>query len=97
MEDGLELIKVTAGTDTQGVAKAISYAFQQNFVIRDDEVMLRAMGAGAVNQAVKGIAVARGYMAQRGYDLFVRIGFTDVDVDPKRDPITAMVFRLSLR
>jgi stage V sporulation protein S len=40
--------------------------------------MLRAIGAGAVNQAIKACAIARGYVAPRGIDLSIRPGFATV-------------------
>ena len=43
------------------------------------EVKVQAAGAGAVNQAVKAIAVARGYIATRGMDLIVRPGFINIE------------------
>lgn len=40
-------------------------------VIRDSgSVEVQAVGAGATNQAVKAIAIARGYLAPAGMDLF---------------------------
>jgi stage V sporulation protein S len=36
---------------------------------------------GAVNQGIKGIAVARGYVGSNGYDLYVQPGFADGEID----------------
>lgn len=44
---------------------------------------MRAIGAGAVNQAVKACAIARGYVAVRGIDLLVRPGFGTVVINDK--------------
>jgi stage V sporulation protein S len=88
-----DIIRVGGGTDPQSIAYAISTVFHAT-----NEVTLRAMGAGAVNQAVKAIAIARGYVATSGVDLIVRPGF--INVPDNRDggePISAIVFRLSLR
>jgi stage V sporulation protein S len=41
---------------------------------------VQAIGAGAVNQAVKAIAIARGYVAPAGMDLVITPGFLDVEV-----------------
>ena len=43
------------------------------------EVKLRAVGAGAVNQGIKAIAIARGYTAPKGYDLKCIPGFTTIE------------------
>lgn len=86
-----DVIRVGGGSDPQSVASAISNAFYERH-----EVTMRAVGASAVNQANKAIAIARGYIATRGLDLFCRQGFTNI---PGKDgeSISAMVFRLSLQ
>ncbi len=40
-----------------------------------------AVGAGAVNQAVKAVAITRGFMAPRGIDLVVIPAFATVEID----------------
>ena len=42
---------------------------------------MQAIGAGAVNQAVKAIAICRGYVAPNGIDLVCIPAFTDVDIN----------------
>ncbi|NLJ48126.1 MAG: stage V sporulation protein S [Candidatus Atribacteria bacterium] len=42
---------------------------------------MQAVGAGAVNQAVKAIAIARGYLAPSGVDLVCIPAFVDVKID----------------
>lgn len=90
MDDDL-VIKVSGGSDPQAVASAISNAFYE-----DNEVTMRAVGAAAVNQAVKAIAIARGYIAPRGLDLETRVGFTNVPGRSEGESISAIVFRLFL-
>lgn len=91
-QDPDEIIRVGAGSDPSAVASAISNAFYER-----SEVVLRAVGASAVNQANKAIAIARGYIAQRGLDLYCRQGFANVPGRNGQDSISALVFRLSLR
>jgi stage V sporulation protein S len=86
------IIRVSGGTDAQAVASVIA-----NFFFERPEVVIRAMGAGSVNQAVKAIAISRGYIATRGLDLICRPGFANVEGVEKDMIVTAMVFRLSLR
>jgi stage V sporulation protein SpoVS len=57
---------------------------------------VRGIGAGAVAQACKGIAIARGDVATQGYDLFAAIGFEMVIGEGGKE-VTAQIFRLSLR
>jgi stage V sporulation protein S len=71
------------------VASAIAHAIYDY-----KSVKVRAVGAGSVNQAVKAIAIARGYVAPRGYDLICKPGFTTVE---SRDgEISAIVFTISV-
>ncbi|WP_027717798.1 stage V sporulation protein S [Desulfovirgula thermocuniculi] len=61
----METFKVSTKTDTKKLAWAIYHVLKGS----EGEVTLRAIGAGAVNQAVKAMAVARGLVAPLGYDL----------------------------
>jgi stage V sporulation protein S len=83
------ILRVGGGTPAQSLASAISHALYDN-----KRVTLRAIGAGAVNQAMKGCAIARGYLAQRGLDLYVKPGFTEVK--GRREELSAMVFTLKV-
>lgn len=81
-------LRVSAGSNPQSVASAIAHAIYEH-----RHVKLRAVGAGAVNQAVKSIAIARGYVAPRGLDLVDKPGFTTIE---SRDgEISAIVFSIS--
>jgi stage V sporulation protein S len=81
-------LRVSAGSNPQSVASAIAHALYEK-----REVKLRAVGAGAVNQAVKSIAIASGYIAPRGMVLSCRPGFTTIE---SRDgEISAIVFAIS--
>lgn len=80
------ILRVGAASPAQSLASAISHALYDN-----QKVTLRAIGAGSVNQAMKGCAIARGYVAQRGLDLVVRPGFTEVE-GTRGDELSAMLF-----
>lgn len=81
-------LRVSAGSNPQSVASAIAHAIYDT-----RHVKLRAVGAGAVNQAVKAIAIARGYVAPRGLDLVCKPGFTTIE---SRDgDISAIIFALT--
>lgn len=83
-----DVLRVSAGSNTKAVASAIAHAVYEQRVVK-----IRAIGAGAVNQAVKSIAVARGYVAPRGHDLTCTPGFATVE---SRDgDISAIVFTVS--
>jgi stage V sporulation protein S len=83
-----DFLRVSAGSNPQSVASAIAHAIYENRAVK-----LRAVGAGAVNQAVKAMAIARGYVAPRGLDLTCKPGFTTIE---SRDgEISAIVFAIS--
>lgn len=80
-----KILRVSAGSNPQLVASAIAHA-----VYDTRAVFVRAIGAGAVNQAVKAIAIAGGYCAPRGLHLVCVPGFANVE---SRDgTISAIVF-----
>jgi stage V sporulation protein S len=84
-----DFLRVSASSNPQSVASAIAHAIYDNRAVK-----LRAVGAGAVNQAVKAMAIARGYVAPRGMDLVFVPGFTTID---SRDgEISALVFNVSI-
>lgn len=68
-----EVLKVAASSPPGTLASAIAHAIYDN-----KPVTLRGVGAGAVNQAVKAIAIAQSYVAPRGITLTCRPGFVDV-------------------
>ena len=72
----MEILKVSAKSSPNSVAGAIAG------VVREREaVEVQAVGAGAINQAIKAIAIARGYLAPTGIDLICIPAFTSVTID----------------
>jgi stage V sporulation protein S len=72
-ESDERILRVSASSSATSLASAISHA-----VYDGKKVTLRAIGAGAVNQAVKAVAIAQGFVGLRGISLLVRPGFTTV-------------------
>ena len=74
----MEVLKVSSKSEPKSVAGAIAA------ILRNDEpVEVNAIGAAAVNQVVKSIAVARGYVAPNGIDLVCIPAFAQLEVDGK--------------
>ncbi len=72
----MEILKVSSKSKCNSVAGALAN------VIRDKgEAEIQAIGAGAVNQAVKAIAIARGFVAPSGTNLICIPSFIDVNID----------------
>lgn len=80
-----QILRVGAGSNPQAVASAIAHSIYDTRTCK-----VRAVGAGAINQAVKAIAIARGYTAPRGMDLSCIPGFTTIDSHDGQ--ISAIIF-----
>ena len=72
----MEILKVSSTSQPKSVAGAIAA------IVRGNEgVEIQTIGAGAVNQAVKSVAIARGYVAPNGIELICVPAFSQLDVD----------------
>lgn len=69
-------LKVSAKSRPMSVAGAIA-----NTLRDEHRVEIQAVGAGALNQAIKAIAIARGYVAPTGKDLICVPAFSDVTIE----------------
>lgn len=74
----MNIIKVSANSRTAAVAGAIAGVMREH---RYAEV--QSIGAGAVNQAVKAIILAKGYLVNDEIDIICVPEFVDVDIDGK--------------
>jgi|SRR5690606_15520657 len=86
----VDVIKVSARSRSTAVAGAIAAVIREH---RYAEV--QAIGAGAVNQAVKALAIARGYLSRDEIDIIFTPFFTEVDIDGQER--TAVRFRVEPR
>ena len=75
----MENFKVSAKSNPASVAGAIA-----GVILEGSEVELSAIGAGAVNQAVKAIAIARGFVAPNGINLACVPAFKKSDIDGEK-------------
>jgi stage V sporulation protein SpoVS len=72
----MEILKVAATSDANSVARAIMGALS-----KAELVEAHAIGAGAVNQAVKAVAIARRSFERRGQQLVMTPGFMEIEID----------------
>lgn len=72
----MENLKISSKSNPNSVAGAIVGLLKEN-----KKVELNAVGAGAVNQAIKAIAIARGFAAPSGVNLVCIPAFIDVQLD----------------
>lgn len=74
----MDIIKVKATSRTAAVAGAIAGVMREH-----KHAEVQAIGAGAVNQAVKAMVLAKGYLAEDGMQVIFAPEFVDVDIDGK--------------
>ena len=72
----MEVIRVAARSRSTAVAGAIA-----GIVRESGRAEVQAIGAGAVNQAVKAVAIARGYLELDGIDVICIPSFVEVEID----------------
>lgn len=82
------LLRVKSSSSAANLAAAIA-----NNVYDNKDITLRAIGAAAVNQCMKAVAIANGYVAPRGVGrLLVLAGFTTVSMADGE--ISALTFKI---
>ncbi|NLM35302.1 MAG: stage V sporulation protein S [Clostridiales bacterium] len=86
----MEVLKVSAKSAPNSVAGAIAAVIREKGTAE-----IQAIGAAAINQAVKAIAIARGFLAPSGINLICIPSFVDVIIDGNER--TAMKFILEPR
>ena len=74
----MDIIKVRAVSRTAAVAGAIAGVFRDN-----KHAEVQAIGAGAVNQAVKAMVLAKNFLEQDGIDVVFVPEFVNVEIDGK--------------
>lgn len=72
----VDIIKVSARSRSTAVAGAIAGVVREH-----KRAEIQAIGAGAVNQAIKAAAIARGYLADDGIDVICIPYFTEVIIE----------------
>lgn len=88
------LFKVSSTSNAKSVAGSISHTLKGDSDTAPKNVVLQAIGASAINQTCKAIAISRGHLATAGYDVVVRIGFDVAQID--NEERTMMKFFVSL-
>ena len=72
----MEPLRVSTKSQAKSVAGALAAMLNE-----EDKVEMLAIGAGAVNQAIKAVAITRGFLAPRGIDLVVTPAFSNVEIE----------------
>ncbi len=71
-----DVLRVAAKSDPNKVAGAIAGTIREH-----GKAEIQTIGAAALNQAIKALAIARGFMAPQGVDLVCHPAFVDVVID----------------
>ena len=72
----MEILKVSSKSNPSKVAGAIANVFRTDGIVE-----IQTIGAGSLNQAIKAIAIARGFVAPSGKNLVVVPAFSDILID----------------
>ena len=85
----IELLKVSTKSNPNAVAGAIA-----NIIKVQKKVEIQAIGAGSINQVVKAIAIARGFLVLRGDDLVCVPVFAEVEIGNQRKKANKIIITL---
>lgn len=72
----VEVLKVSSKSNPNSVAGALAGVLRQYGAVE-----VQVVGAGALNQAVKAVAIARGFVAPSNIDLVCIPTFADIEID----------------
>ena len=84
-----EIVKVSSKSRSAAVAGAVA-----GIMRHDGYLEVRAIGVGAINQAMKALTIARGYLVEDDIDLTIVPSFETVDIDGREcTALNLSVFR----
>ncbi len=72
----VEVLKVSSKSNPNAVAGALAGVLRQSGAVE-----VQVVGAGALNQAIKAIAIARGFVTPSNIDLVCVPTFADIEID----------------
>lgn len=72
----MEVLKVSTKSNPNSVAGALAGILREHGAVE-----MQTVGAGALNQAIKAIAIARGFLAPSGMDLSCVPAFADIEIN----------------
>jgi stage V sporulation protein S len=72
----MEVLRVSSKSNPNSVAGALAGVLREK-----DGAEIQVIGAGALNQAIKAVAIARGFVAPSGIDLVCIPAFTDIHIN----------------
>ena len=82
----MEVLKVSAKPNPNSVAGALA-----GVILEQGSAKIHAIGAGAVNQAVKAVAISRGFLASAGIDLICIPAFGIAEIESEEKTIIVLI------
>ena len=86
----MKLLKVSSTSKPNSVAGAIA-----GIIRTENKVQIQTIGAGALNQSIKSIAIARGFVAPTGQEIVCIPFFRDIEINGETK--TAIVINVEIR
>lgn len=72
----MEILKVSSKSNPNSVAGALANVFREKGIVE-----IQSVGAGALNRAIKAVAIARGFVAPSGKNLVCIPAFSDISIE----------------
>ncbi len=83
-----KVIRVSSKSNSSAVAGAIAGMLKEN-----PKIEINAIGAGALNQAIKAVAIARGFVATSGVELVCIPSFGSTIIDGEEKTSVKLLLR----
>ena len=87
----MDILKVSSKSSPNSIAGALAGVVREK-----GSAELQAVGAGAINQAIKATAIARGFMAPSGVDLVCVPAFTDIQINGEEKTAMKLIVKPSI-
>lgn len=85
--------RVKSTTNVKSLAGSITLTLKEN---KTESIVLQCCGAGALNQAIKAVTVAKGFLATNGvYDIVVRTAFDEIILNDEPKTIINLLVSLN--
>ncbi len=84
------MMRVSSMSQPSKVAGALTSLLRE-----EKNVQIQVIGAAALNQAMKAIAIARGYVASSGYEIYCIPSFYDLTIDEQI--VTSLRLNIEMR
>ena len=92
MKTIMEMLKVSSKSNPKHVAKAIVSILKE-----ENTIEVQAIGAGAVNQAVKSIIIARSFLTLNGKDIVCVPAFADIKINGEKRTALKLLVKIQQR